>query len=167
MEVLVAQSCQNPSEPMDCSLPGLSVNGNLQARILDWVSLPFFRESSWPRGQTPVSCTPGRFFTAWATKKALLLLLLLLLSRFSHVLLCATPWTAAHQAPPSLGWTSPGKNTGVGCHFLLQCMKVKRESEVAQSCPTPSDPMDCSLPGSSAHGIFQARVLEWGAIAFS
>ena len=61
---------------------------------------------------------------------------------------------------------SPGKNTGVGCHFLLQCMKVKREREFAQ-CPTPSDPMDCSLPGSSVHGIFQARVLEWGAIAFS
>ena len=64
-------------------------------------------------------------------------------------------------------WHSPGKNTGVGCHFLLQCMRVKSESEVAQSCPTPSDPMDHSLPGSSIHGIFQARVLEWGAIAFS
>ena len=62
-------------------------------------------------------------------------------------------------------WNSPGKNTGVGCHFLLQCMKVKSESEVAQSCPTLSDPMDFSLPGSSVHGIFQARVLEWGAIA--
>ena len=62
---------------------------------------------------------------------------------------------------------SPGKNTGVGCHFLLQCMKVKSQSEVAQSCPTLSNPMDCSLPGSSIHGIFQARVLEWGAIAFS
>ena len=64
-------------------------------------------------------------------------------------------------------WDSPGKNTGVGCHFLLQCMKVKREREVAQSCPTLSDPMDYSLAGSSIHGIFQARVLEWGAIAFS
>ena len=64
-------------------------------------------------------------------------------------------------------WDSPGKNTGVGCHFLLQCMKVKSESEITQSCPTLSDPMDCSLPGSSIHGIFQARVLEWGAIAFS
>ena len=62
---------------------------------------------------------------------------------------------------------SPGKNTGVGCHFLLQCMKVKRESEFAQSCPTLSDLTDRSLPGSSIHGIFQARVLEWGAIAFS
>ena len=62
---------------------------------------------------------------------------------------------------------SPGKNTGVGCHFLLQCIKVKSESEVAQSCLTPIDPTDCSLPGSSVHGIFQARVLEWDAIAFS
>ena len=64
-------------------------------------------------------------------------------------------------------WDSPGKNTGVGCHFLLQYMKVKSKSEVAQSSPTPSDPTDCSLPGSSVHGIFQARVLEWVAIAFS
>ena len=64
-------------------------------------------------------------------------------------------------------WESPGKNTGVGCHFLLQCMKGKRESEVPQSCLTLSDPMDCSPPGSSIHGSFQARVLEWGASAFS
>ena len=64
-------------------------------------------------------------------------------------------------------WDSPGKNTGVGCHFLLQRMNVKSESEVAQSCPTLRDPMDCSLPGSSIHGIFQARVLEWGGITFS
>ena len=64
-------------------------------------------------------------------------------------------------------WDSPGKNTGVGCHFLRQCIKVKRESEVTQSCPTLSDPMDCSLLGSSVHGIFQATVLEWGATAFS
>ena len=62
-------------------------------------------------------------------------------------------------------WDSPGKNTGVGCHFLLQCIKVKSESKVTQSCPTLSYPMDCSLPGSSVRGIFQARVLEWGAIA--
>ena len=64
-------------------------------------------------------------------------------------------------------WDSPGKNTGVGCHFLLQCIKVKSESEVVQSCLTLSDPMYCSLPGSSVHGIFQTRVLEWDAIAFS
>ena len=75
-----------------------------------------------------------------------------------------------HRQPPTrllCPWDSPGKNTGVGCHFLLQCMKVKSESEVAQSCPTLSDLRDCSLSGSSIHGIFQARVLEWGAIAFS
>ena len=73
------------------------------------------------------------------------------------------------QQPTSLPrpWDSPGKNSRVGCHFLLQCMKVKSESEVAQSCPTLSDPRDCSPPGSSVHGIFQASVLEWGAIAFS
>ena len=64
-------------------------------------------------------------------------------------------------------WDSPGKNTGVGCHFLLQCMKVKSESGVARSCPTLSDLMDCNLPGSSIHGVFQERVLEWGAIDFS
>ena len=92
-------------------------------------------------------------------------MLLLLLSCFNHVQLCVTPQTAAHQAPRP--WDSLGKNTGVGCHFLLQCMKVKSENEVAQSCPTLSDPMDCSLPGSSIRGIFQARVLEWGATAFS
>ena len=73
------------------------------------------------------------------------------------------------QQPTSLRrpWDSPGKNNGMGCHFLLQRMKVKGKSEVAQSCPTLRGPMDCSLPGSSVHGIFQARVLEWGAIAFS
>ena len=87
---------------------------------------------------------------------------LLLLSYFTHV--------RPHRLQPTRlfrAWDSPGKNTGVGCHFLLQCMKVKSESEVAQSCPTLSDPMDCSLPDSSIHGISQARVLEWGVTAFS
>ena len=72
---------------------------------------------------------------------------------------------ASHQALPSLGFSI--KSSGVGCHFLLQCVKVKSESEVAQSCPTLPNPMDCSPPGSSAHEIFQARVLEWVSIAFS
>ena len=84
-------------------------------------------------------------------------ILLLLLSHFSLVRLCVTPCP----------WGSPSKNTGVACHFLRQFMKVKSESEVAQSCLTLRNPMDCSLPGSSVHGIFQARVLEWVAIAFS
>ena len=91
--------------------------------------------------------------------------LLLLLSRFSPVRLCATPSMAAHQAPPSLGFSS--QEYWSGLHFLLQCMKVKSESEVFQSCLTPSEPMDCSPPGSSVHGILQVRVLEWGAVAFS
>ena len=82
-------------------------------------------------------------------------MLLLLLSSFSH------RWQPSRLGCP---WDSSGKNTGVGCHFLLQCMKVKSESEVTQSCPTLHNRMDCSLPGSSIHGIFQARVLEWGAI---
>ena len=92
-------------------------------------------------------------------------MLLLLLSSFSHVRLCATPWTAAHQAPPTLGFSRQEHWSGL--LLPLQCMKVKSESEVAQSCPTLRDPMDCSLPGSSVHGIYQARVLEWVAISFS
>ena len=82
---------------------------------------------------------------------------------------CPTLCNPIDGSPPSssVHGDSPGKNTGVGCHFLLQCVKVKSVSEVTQSCPTLSDPMDRSLPGSSIHGIFQARVLEWGAIAFS
>ena len=79
------------------------------------------------------------------------------------------PVQPQRRQPPGLPrpWDSPGKNTGVGCHFLLQCMKGKSESEVAQSCPTLSDPTDCSPPGSSVRGIFQVRALEWGAVAFS
>ena len=95
-------------------------------------------------------------------KELMLLLLLLLLSCFSRVRLCATLQTEANRLP--CPWDSPGKNTGVGCHFLRQCMKVKSESEVAQSCPTLRDPMDNSLPGSSSHAIFQARVLEYLAL---
>ena len=89
---------------------------------------------------------------------------LLLLSHFSHVQL----WRPQRRQPTRLlhPWDSPVKNTGVGCHFLLQCMQVKSESEVPQSCPTPSNPMDCSPPGSSIHEIFQARVLEWVAIVY-
>ena len=89
--------------------------------------------------------------------------LLLLLSRFSRVRLCATPLTAAYQAPPSLGFSRQEHWSGLPFPSPMH----ENESEVGQSCPTLRDPMDCSLPGSSIHGIFQARVLEWGAIAFS
>ena len=84
----------------------------------------------------------------------------------SRARLFVTPWIVA-CTKLLRPWDFQGKNTGVGCHFLLQCMKVKSESEVPQLCLTLRDPMGCSLPGSSIHGIFQARVLEWGAIAFS
>ena len=90
-------------------------------------------------------------------------ILLLLLSHFSRVWLCATPQTAAHQAPPSLGFSRQEHWSGLP----FPCPMHESESEVAQSCPTLRNPMDCSLPGSSLHGILQARVLEWGAIAFS
>ena len=89
-------------------------------------------------------------------------MLLLLLSYFSRVQLHR--WQPTRLPHP---WDIPGKNTGVGCCLLLQCMKVKSESEDAQSCPTLSDPMDCSPSGSCIHGILQARVLEWVAISFS
>ena len=82
---------------------------------------------------------------------------------------CPTLCDTIDGSPPGspIPGIPPDENTGVGCHFLLQCTKVKSESEVAQLCPTLSDPVDCSPTGSSVHGIFQARVLEWGAIAFS
>ena len=90
---------------------------------------------------------------------------IILLSHFSRVRLCVTPWTAAHQAPPSLGFSR--QEHGVGCHFLLQCMKVKSESELTQSCPTLCDPIDSSPPDSAVPGILQARTLEWVSISFS
>ena len=91
-------------------------------------------------------------------------MLLLFLSYFSCVRLCGPQRWQPTSLP--LPWVSPGKNIGVCCHFLLQCMKVKTERDVAQSCPTLSDPMDWTLPGSSVHGVFHARVLEWGAIYY-
>ena len=80
----------------------------------------------------------------------------------SCLTLCS-PTDESLPCSPAHPWDSLGKNTGVGCHFLLQCTKGKSEREVAQLCPTLRDPMDCSLPGSSVYGVFQARVLEWGA----
>ena len=202
------QLCLTQCDPIDGSPPGSPGLGILQARTLEWVAISF--SNAWK----------------WKVK----------VKSLSHVRLFATPWTAAYQGPPPMGfsrqeywsgvplpslvlsiepiisqweitlkssffnvmpenaaaaaakslqscptlcnprrqpirlpvpWDSPGKNTVVGCHFLLQRMKVKSESEVTQSRPTLWNLMDCSLPGSSAHGIFQARILEWVAIAFS
>ena len=134
----VAQSCPNLSHPMDCSPPGSSVHGIFQARVLEWGASTF-------SGELTLSSV-----------------------QFSRSVVSDS--LRPHRRQPTrlpCPWDSPGKNTGVGCHFLLQCMKVKSESQVAWSYPTLSNPIDCSLPGSSIHRIFQARVLEWGAIAFS
>ena len=147
------QLCLTLCNPVDCSPPCSSVLGILQARILEWISMLSSRGSSWPRDRTRisyVSCIPCRC-CCWVA---------------SVVSDSVRPQRRQPTRFPH-PWDSPGKNTGVGCHFLLQCMKVKSKSEVAQSCPTLSDPTDSSLPGSSVHGISQARVLEWGAIAFS
>ena len=162
MKALV-QLCPNLCNPTDCGPPVSSVHGILQARILEWAAIPFSRRIS--RDWTWVSCTAGRFFITEPPGKPL---------RFICCFCCYVTSVVSdsvwpHRRQPARlphPWDSPGKNTGVGCHFLLQCMKVKSEREVAQSCPTLRDPMGCSPPGSSVHGIFQARVLEWGAIAF-
>ena len=113
-----------------------------------------------------LSFTHSRWYWFSFKLKLLLLQLSLLLKSLQS---CPTDSVWPHRRqPPRLPhpWDSPGKNTGAGCHFLLQCMKVKSESEMAQSYPTLSNPMDCSFPGSSVQWIFQARVLEWSAIAF-
>ena len=190
------QLCLTLCDPIDGCPPGSPVPGILQARTLEWEhwsGLPFpspmhesekwkwshsvMSDSSWPHGLQPT-----RLFCLWdfPVKSTGVGCRCLLHQEYyaaaSAVKLlqsCPTlcdPIDAVHQAPQSLGFSRQehwSGNTGVGCHFLLQCMKVKSESEVAQLCPTLSNPMDCSLPGSSIHGIFQSRVLEWGAIAFS
>ena len=108
--------------------------------------------------------------TAWGTRCTWVLLKMNEHAAAAAVASVVSDSVRPHRRQPTrlpCPWDSPGKNIGVGCHFLLQCMKVKSESEVAQSCPTLCDPMEGSLPDSSIHGIFQARVLEWVAIAFS
>ena len=129
------------------------------------------RGSSQSRDQTWVSCIAGRFVTIWAIRKALVIFAVVVQS-LSLVWRFATPWTAAYQAPPSMGFSRQEYWSGLPLAFprmlsgnsqiILSC-----ESEVTQSCPTLCDPMGCSLPGSSVHRIFQAIVLEWIAISFS
>ena len=122
----------------------------------------------------PCSCQPASNFPTSQALSTMCLPVLLPLKRPAAAAaaksLPSCPTLRPNRLQPTRlprPWDSPGKNTGVGCHVLLQCMKVKSENEVAQSCPTLSYPVDCSPPGSSIHGIFQARVLEWVAIAFS
>ena len=161
----VAHLCPTLCDPVDCSPPGSSVHGFSQARMLALVAIFFSRGSSRPRDWTCVSCIAGRFFTTEPPGKSI-------------IGYCCCCWVASvvsnsvrPHRPQSTRlprpWDSPGKNTGVGCHFLLYAGKWKVKVKSLKSCPTLRDPMDCSLPGSSIHGIFQARVFEWGAIAFS
>ena len=155
--------------PWTVPYTGSSIHGIFQARVLEWVATSFSRGSSRSRDQTQVSCIVGRCFTIWASREVPLIVV--------HPSYCCcyvasvmSDSVQPHRRQPTRlprTWDSPGKNTGVGCHFLLLCIKVKSESEVAQSFHTLSNPMVSSLPGSSVHGIFQTRVLEWGAIAFS
>ena len=150
-------------DPMDCSPPGSSVHVTSQARILEWVAISFSKGSSRPGIKPASPALAGGFITSWPPGKPCCCCCCSAASIVSD----SVP---THRRQPTRlphPWDSPGKNTGVGCHFLLQCMKVKSDSDVAQSCLTLSDPMDCSPPGFSVHGILQARVLEWGAIAFS
>ena len=173
VSVLVAHSCLTLCDPIGCSPPGSSVHGILHARTLEWVENPFSRGSSWPRDWTWVSHITDRFFTIWVTRETSYPLYLYsnhwwnrtnpgvaaAAAAAKSLQLCPTLCDPIDGSPRgSRPWYSPGKNTGVGCHFLLQCKKVKSESEVAQSCPTLSDPMDCSPRGSSVHGNFQAGV---------
>ena len=159
--LLYCYCCCLVATPWDCSTPDTSVHGISQARILKWVALSFLTQGlNAPFLHCPVGSLP------LSHQGSLTPVCCCHCQVASVVSDSARP---RRQQPTRLPypWDSPGKNTGVGCHFLLQCMKVKSESEVTQSCPTPSDPTDWSLPGSSIHGIFQARVLERGAIPFS
>ena len=161
--VSVSQSCPTLCDPVDCSQSGSSVHGILQARMLEWGSLSLLQG-------TQVSHITGGFFTIWATREALEASGLFCCCCCCCVASVVSDSVRPHRRKPTrlrCPWDSPGKNTGVGCYFLFQCIKVKREREVAQSRPTLSGPMDCSPPCSSIHGISQARVLEWGATAFS
>ena len=164
MHTKLLQSCLTLCNPMGCSLPGSSVPGIFQARILECIAMPFSMDLP-NQGIKPASLMSpalARGFittsTTWKAQESV---------QFSCSVVSDSVrpyrWEPIRLLRP---WDFPGKNTGVGSHFLFQCIKVKSESEVIQSCPTLSDPMDYSLPGS-VHGILQARILEWVVISFS
>ena len=155
MKVLVTQLCPTPCNPMDCSPPDSSVHGILQARILEWLPFPSPGDLPDP-GIEPRSPTLDSLWSEPPGKRSIYT------AAAKSLQSCLTVCNPIDGSPPGspCPWDSPGKNTGMGCHFLLQWMKVKSEKEVTQSYLTLHDPMGCSLPGSSVHGIFQARVLE-------
>ena len=133
--VLVAQLCPTLCDLMNCSPPGFSVHGILQARILEWIAIPFSRRSSWPRDWNQVSCFVGRFFTVWATGKILVKLL-------SPVQFFAAPWTAAYQAPPSMGFSRQEYWSGLPFPSLgdLPDSGIKPRSSALQTDSLPSGP---------------------------
>ena len=175
--------CNRPPCPMGKSYQGLEVYSRLATNWIPLSLQPWLSHTwwcHWPRALHTLFWTLSKSsLHPTSTQRRLIFIRATRLQ--AHI--CSTPSAAATakscQSCPTVRpprrqptrlrrpWDSLGKNTGVGCHFLLQCMKVKSESEVTQSCLTLRDPMDCSPPGSSIHGIFQARVLEWGAIVFS
>ena len=194
--MLVTQLCPTLCNPMDHDPQGSSIHGILQARILDWVAISFSRGSSQPRDQTRVSCIAGRFFTVWTIRVIFAAAAAAAKSPQS----CPTLWDPIDGSPLGSSrllypWNSPGKNTGLSCHALLQGIFLIQESNQVsciaggffttsasweaftqyaaaaakslQSCPTLCDPIDCSPPASPVPGILQARTLEWVAIAFS
>ena len=159
--VKVTRSCLTLCNPMDCSplIYRFLCPWNSLGKTIGVGSHSLLQErSSQPRAWTQVSCIAGRFFTVWVAAAAAAKSLQSCLTVRPH------RWQPTRLSCP---WDSPGKTTGVGCHFLLQCMKVKSESEVAQSCPTLSDPMDCSPPGPPSVGFSRQEYHFLLAISFS
>ena len=161
---MYAQSYLTPCDPMDCSPPDSSVHGIFPSKNTG-VGCHFLLQQIFPsqrlKPSLPSLLHCRWILYCWAIREAPAA------AAAKSLQSCPTLCDPIDPTRLPRHWDSPGKNTGVGCHFLLQCVKVKSESEVAQSYLTLSNPMDYSPPGSSIHGIFQARVLEWVAIVFS
>ena len=160
---LVAQPCLTLCNSIDCRAPSSSVHGILQARIVEWVAIPYSIGFSQPRDQTQVSCIAGRFFTNWAMREALCNLLAAK-SLQLYLTLC-DPIDGSPPGSPVPGILQARTLEWVAISFS-NAWKWKVKVKV-KSCPTLSDRVDCSLPGSSVHETFEAREPEWGAIAFS
>ena len=151
---LHAKSCLTLCDPVDCSPPGSSVRGIFQARVLEWVALPFCSGSSQPRDQTQVSCIAGRFFTIWATGEIPLDLI--------GIIRC---YTQGHSQLKSENTNQrPFHETHIVSSLLYVNLSVTISCVCAQLCLTFNDPMDCSPQGFSVDGISQARILEWVAV---
>ena len=149
----VAQSCLTLCDPMDCSLPGFSIHGTFQARILEWVAISFSRRSSWPRDWTWVSCTVSRRFTIWARREVHLCQSVLLIFSYKSCIVYGLTFKSLIHFESIL------------MYGVKKCSAAA--AKLLQSCPTLCDPIDGSPPGSPVPGILQARTLEWVAISFS